>query len=89
MGTRQGYWDIASPFTGAENKGGYIYDEKTDGKTYELKAKETHDGICQAKVPKNIAISGNCGIGQHKINYETIRGSNHIFQARQVPRAYH
>lgn len=52
MGTRQGYWDIASPFTGAENKGGYIYDEKTDGKTYELKAKETNDGICQAKFPR-------------------------------------
>ena len=48
-GVLQGYWDIASPFTGAENKGGNIYDGKTDGKTYELKGKETHDGICQAK----------------------------------------
>ena len=35
------------PFSGAENKGGNIYDGKTDGKTYELKGKETHDGICQ------------------------------------------
>ena len=25
-GILKGYWDIASPFTGAENKGGYIYD---------------------------------------------------------------
>jgi hypothetical protein len=79
MGTMHGYWDIASPFTGAENKGGYIYEGKTDGKTYELKGKETHDGICQAKVPKNIIISGNCGTGQHKIHYETIKGLNHIF----------
>jgi hypothetical protein len=80
MGTLHGYWDIASPFTGAENKGGYIYDGKTDGKTYELKGKETHDGICQAKVPKNIIISGNCGSGDHKIHYETIRGLNHNFK---------
>jgi hypothetical protein len=79
LGTLHGYWDIASSFTGAENKGGYIYDGKTDGKTYELKGKETHDGICQAKVPKNIIISGNCGSGQHKIHYETISGLNHIF----------
>jgi hypothetical protein len=40
-------------------KGGNIYDGKTDGKTYELKGKETHDGICQAKVPKNINILRN------------------------------
>ena len=25
-GILNGYWDIASPFTGAENKGGYIHD---------------------------------------------------------------
>jgi hypothetical protein len=80
MGTLHGYWDIASPFAGAENKGGYIYDGKTDGKTYELKGKETHDGICQAKVPKNIIISGNCGTSnQHKVHYETIRGLSHTF----------
>jgi hypothetical protein len=80
MGTMHGYWDIASPFTGAENKGGYIYDGKTDGKTYELKGKETHDGICQAKVPKDIIISGNCGTNsQHKIHYVTIQGLNHLF----------
>jgi hypothetical protein len=64
---------------GAENKGGFIYDGKTNGKTYELKGKETHDGICQAKVPKNIIISGNCGTGEHKIHYETIRGLSHTF----------
>jgi hypothetical protein len=79
MGTLHGYWDIASPFTGAENKGGYIYDGKSDGKTYELKGKETHDGICQAKVPKNIIMSGNCGTGVHKIHYETISGLSHTF----------
>jgi hypothetical protein len=79
LGTLHGYWDIASPFTGAENKGGYIDGGKTDGKTYELKGKETHDGICQAKVPKNIIISGTCGTGQHKMHYETIQGLNHIF----------
>ena len=54
LGTLHGYWDIASPFTGAENKGGYIYDGKTDGKTYELKGKETHDGICQAESNRRI-----------------------------------
>ena len=37
--------------TRAENKGGYIYDGSSSGKTYELKGKETHDGICHAKVP--------------------------------------
>lgn len=80
MGTMNGYWDIASPFTGAENKGGYIYDGKTDGKTYELKGKETHDGICQAKVPKDIIISGTCGTNnQHTIHYATIQGLNHVF----------
>ena len=80
LGTLHGYWDIASPFTGAENKGGYINEGKTDGKTYELKGKETHDGICQAKVPKNIIISGTCGTGEHKIHYETIQGLNHVFK---------
>jgi hypothetical protein len=80
LGTLHGYWDIASPFTGAENKGGYIHEGKTNGKTYELKGKETHDGICQTKVPKNIIISGNCGThNQHKIHYETIRGLSHVF----------
>ncbi|HEY9398703.1 MAG TPA: hypothetical protein VIP29_02265 [Nitrososphaeraceae archaeon] len=80
MGTLHGFWDIASPFTGAENKGGYIHEGKTNGKTYELKGKETHDGICQTKVPKNIIISGNCGThNQHKIHYETIKGLNHVF----------
>jgi hypothetical protein len=79
MGVLQGYWDIASLFAGAENKGGNIYDGKTDGKTYELKGKETHDGICQAIVPKNIIISGNCGTGEHKIYYETIQGLSHTF----------
>ncbi|HEX2305358.1 MAG TPA: hypothetical protein VHH33_03645 [Nitrososphaeraceae archaeon] len=80
MGTLHGYWDIASPFTGAENKGGYIHEGKTNGKTYELKGKETHDGICQTKVPKNIIITGNCGTNnQHKIHYETISGLNHVF----------
>ena len=38
-GILKGYWDIASPFTGAENKGGYIYDGSSTGKTYELKGK--------------------------------------------------
>ena len=51
-GILKGYWDIASPFTGAENKGGTIHDGKSDGKSYELKGKETNDGICHAKVPE-------------------------------------
>ena len=50
-GTLNGYWDIASAFTGAENKGGYVYEGRSDGKTYELKVKETQDGICHAEVP--------------------------------------
>ena len=57
-GYLQGHWDFASQFAGAENKGGTIYDGKSDGKTYELKGKETHDGICHAKVPKDVIISG-------------------------------
>jgi hypothetical protein len=77
-GILQGYWDIASPFTGAENKGGYIYDGSSTGKTYELKGKETHDGICHAKVPKDIIITGNCGKGV-AINYKTINGLSHTF----------
>ena len=62
-GTLNGYWDIASAFTGAENKGGYVYEGRSDGKTYELKVKETQDGICHAEVPKDVVISGNCGKG--------------------------
>ena len=68
----------ASPFTGAENKGGYIHDGSSTGKTYELKGKETQDGICHAKVPKDIIISGKCGKGV-AINYKTIGGLSHTF----------
>ena len=77
-GTLHGYWDIASAFTGAENKGGYVYEGRSDGKTYELKVKETQDGICHAKVPKDVVISGNCGKGV-AINYKTINGLSHTF----------
>ena len=77
-GILKGYWDIASPFTGAENKGGYIHDGSSTGKTYELKGKETQDGICHAKVPKDIIISGKCGKGV-AINYKTIGGLSHTF----------
>ena len=70
--------DIASPFTGAENKGGTIHDGKSDGTSYELKGKETNDGICHAKVPKDIIISGKCGKGV-TINYKTINGLSHTF----------
>ena len=77
-GTLNGYWDIASAFTGAENKGGYFYEGRSDGKTYELKGKETQDGICHAKVPKDVIISGNCGKGV-AINYKTIDGLSHTF----------
>ena len=80
-GILQGYWDIASPFTGAENKGGYIYDGSSTGKTYELKGKETHDGICHAKIPKDIIISGNRGKGV-AINYKTINGLSHTFTGK-------
>ena len=77
-GILNGYWDIPSPFTGAENKGGYIHDGSSTGKTYELKVKETQDGICHAKVPKDIIISGKCGKGV-AINYKTIGGLSHTF----------
>ena len=77
-GILRGYWDIASPFTGAENKGGHIHDGSSTGKTYELKGKETQDGICHAKVPKDIIISGKCGKGV-AINYKTIGGLSHTF----------
>jgi hypothetical protein len=63
---------LTSQFAGAENKGGTIY----DGKTYELKGKETQDGICHAKVPKDVIISGNCG-KDVTINYKTINGLSH------------
>jgi hypothetical protein len=77
-GTLHGYWDIASPFAGAENKGGYIYDGSSTGKTFELKGKETQDGICHAKVPKDVIISGKCGKGVI-INYKTVNGLTHTF----------
>ena len=77
-GVLHGYWDIASPFTGAENKGGYIYDGSSTGKTYQLKGKETQDGICHAKVPKDVIISGKCGKGV-AINYKTVGGLSHTF----------
>ena len=75
-GYLQGHWDFASPDTGTENKGGTIHDGKSDGKTYELKGKETHDGICHAKVPKDVIISGNCG-KDVAIHYKTINGLSH------------
>ncbi|MGC2427618.1 MAG: hypothetical protein WA421_11325, partial [Nitrososphaeraceae archaeon] len=56
--------------------GGTISDGKSDGKTYELKGKETQDGICHAKVPKDVIISGNCG-KDVTINYKTINGLSH------------
>ncbi len=77
-GVLHGYWDIASPFTGAENKGGYINDGSSTGTTYQLKGKETQDGICHAKVPKDITISGKCGKGV-AINYKTAGGLSHTF----------
>jgi hypothetical protein len=77
-GVLRGYWDIASPFTGAENKGGTIHDGSSTGKTYVLKGKETQDGICHAKVPKDVIISGKCGKGV-SINYKTINGLSHTF----------
>jgi hypothetical protein len=75
-GYLQGHWDFASPDTGTENRGGTIHDGKSDGKTYELKGKETHDGICHAKVPKDVIISGNCG-KDVAILYKTINGLSH------------
>ena len=46
------------------------------GKRYELKGKETQDGICHAKVPKDVIISGNCD-KDVTINYKTINGLSH------------
>ncbi|MGA8404881.1 MAG: hypothetical protein WB664_08700 [Nitrososphaeraceae archaeon] len=43
-----------------------------------MKGKETNDGICHAKVPKDIIISGKCGKGV-AINYKTINGLSHTF----------
>ena len=80
--TREGilkrYWHIASPFASAENKCGDIHDGSSIGTTYELKRKETHDGICHGKVPKDIIISRKCGKGV-LINYKTINGLSHTF----------
>jgi hypothetical protein len=73
-GSLDGYWDIASPFSGAENKGGFISGGKSDGKTYELDGQELHDGICHTKVDKDIIISGKCGEGV-AIYFKTINGT--------------
>jgi hypothetical protein len=41
-----------SPPASANNRGVYIYDTKTNGKTYQLKGKETHHGKCHTGIPE-------------------------------------
>ena len=51
---------------------------ETDGKNYQITGIEQYDGICFAKIPKNITTSGDCKIGT-EIKYATFEGKSDSF----------
>ena len=77
-GTFSGNWDIVNENKDAQDKGGTITGGWTDGKKYQITGIEQYDGICLAKVPKNITISGDCSIGV-EIKYATFEGKSDSF----------
>jgi hypothetical protein len=76
-GTFSGTWIILSEKI-SRDKGGADTGGWTDGKKYQIKGVEQFDGICKAKVPKDITISGDCGTGV-EIKYATVDGNSDTF----------
>jgi hypothetical protein len=54
--TFSGNWNIINKNKDAQDKGGTITGGWTDGKKYQITGIEQYDGICFAKIPKNITI---------------------------------
>jgi hypothetical protein len=77
-GTFDGAWIILSEKI-SRDKGGADTGGWTDGKKYQIKGVEQYDGICKAKVPKDITISGDCGTGV-EIKYATVDGNSDTFK---------
>ena len=73
-----GAWIILSEKIG-QDKGGADRGGWTDGKKYQIKGVEQYDGICKAKLPKEITISGDCGTGV-EIKYATVDGNSDTFK---------
>ncbi|MGB5091307.1 MAG: hypothetical protein WBN72_10230, partial [Nitrososphaeraceae archaeon] len=73
-----GFWIILSEKI-SQDKGGADRGGWTDGKKYQIKGVEQYDGICKAKVPKDITISGDCGTGV-EIKYATVDGNSDTFK---------
>lgn len=70
-----GTWRIVNENATHQDKGGIINGGWTDGKKYQIKGVEQYDGICKAKLPKDITISGDCGTGV-EIKYATANGNS-------------
>jgi hypothetical protein len=77
-GTFAGNWNIVNEDKNGQDKGGTITGGWTDGSKYQINGSEQYDGICKAKVPKEITISGDCGTGV-EIKYSTVEGQTDNF----------
>jgi hypothetical protein len=77
-GAFAGAWTIVNEKF-SQDKGGAVTGGWTDGKKYQLKGQEQYDGICKAKLPKDITISGDCGTGV-EIKYATVDGKSDTFK---------
>ena len=73
-----GNWRIVNENATGQDKGGIITGGWTDGKKYQIKGVEHYDGICKAKFPKEITISGDCGTGI-EIKYATVDSKGDTF----------
>ena len=73
-----GAWIILSEKIG-QDRGGADRGGWTDGKKYQIKGVEQYDGICKAKLPNDITISGDCGTGV-EIKYATVDGNSDTFK---------
>lgn len=77
-GTITGVWRIVNENSTGQDKGGAFREGWTDGNKYEINGVEQYDGICKAKLPKDMMISGDCGTGVD-IKYATVDGNNDTF----------
>src|ERR687897_55068 len=78
-GTLKGQWHIIGSEFG--EKKGTITGGTLDKTKYDLKGEETVDTLCSGKIPKDIAIAGNCGAGQ-QIYFRITAGSHEVFNGR-------
>lgn len=77
-GAFAGAWTIVNQ-NFSQDKGGAVTGGWTDSKKYQIKGQEQYDGICKAKLPKDITISGDCGTGV-EIKYATVDGKSDTFK---------